>query len=101
MMFRSNTRRHYEELCAAVEKEFGYDVLNEIILKSNAIALGIAVQIYPKKNMRQCIGLEERDYSRKLHYLRDLVCNLRKKNINYNIHKKINDNYAIFIVINK
>ena len=88
------TREHYAQLREQITREFGNEALNELILKSNAISLGVAVQIYPEKTMHQCIEMEERYYSRKLRSLRDLVYYMRIKNRRYNIHTTINSNYS-------
>lgn len=101
MRMRSKTRKHYNELCKTIANEFGQKVLVELQTRAFIFALGTVMQIFPKKSVRQCNGIVDIDFSFRLRYMREVVCNFRKKNKNYNIHKKINDNYAICMMIDK
>ena len=101
MRVRSKTRTHYNELCKTIANEFGQKVSVELQTKAFIFALNQVMQIFPKKSVRQCNGIVDIDFQFRLRYMREVVCYFRKRNINYNIHKKINDNYAICMVIDK
>ena len=101
MKLRSKTRRHYNELCKTITNEFGQKILVDLQTKAFILALSSVIIIFPKKSVRQCNGIVDMDFSFRLRYMREVVCDFRKRNKNYNIHKKINDNYAICMVIDK
>ena len=101
MRVRSKTRTHYNELCKTIANEFGQKVLVDLQTKAFIFALNQVLRIFPKKSFRQCSGIVDMDFQFRLRYMREVVCNFRKSNKNYNIHKKINDNYAISMIIDK
>ena len=101
MRMRSKTRRHYNELCKTISNEFGLKVLVDLQTKAYIFALNQVLRIFPKKSFRQCSCIVDMDFQFRLRYMREVVCYFRKRNINYNIHKKINDNYALCMVIDK
>ena len=101
MLMRSKTRKHYNELCKTIANEFGKKVLVDLQTKAYIFALNQVLRIFPKKSFRQCSGIVDMDFQFRLRYMREVVCDFRKRNKNYNIHKKINDNYAICMVIDK
>ena len=101
MRMRSKTRRHYNELCKTIANEFGLKVLVDLQTKAYIFALNQVLRIFPKKNFRKCSGIVDMDFQFRLRYMREVVCDFRMRNINYNIHKKINDNYALCMVIDK
>ena len=101
MRLRSKTRKHYNELCKTIANEFGQKVLVELQTKSFIFALNQVMRIFPNKSVRKCNGVVDIDFSFRLRYMREVVCNFRKKNKNYNIHKKINDNYSICMIKDK
>ena len=101
MKLRSKTRKHYNELCLLVANEFGKNVLVDLQTKAYIFALNQVLRIFPKKSFRKCSGIVDMDFQFRLRYMREVVCDFRMRNINYNIHKKINDNYALCMVIDK
>lgn len=101
MRMRSKTRRHYNELCKTIANEFGQKVLVDLQTKAYIFALNQVLRIFPKKSFRKCSGIVDMDFQFRLRYMREVVCDFRMRNINYNIHKKINDNYALCMVIDK
>ena len=101
MRMRSKTRRHYNELCKTIANEFGQKVLVDLQTKAYIFALNQVLRIFPKKSFRQCSGIVDVDFQFRLRYMREVVCDFRMRNINYNIHKKINENYALCMVIDK
>ena len=101
MRMRSKTRRHYNELCKTIANEFGLKVLVDLQTKAYIFALNQVLRIFPKKSFRKCSGIVDIDFQFRLRYMREVVCDFRKRNKNYNIHKKINDNYALCMVIDK
>lgn len=101
MRMRSKTRRHYNELCKTIANEFGMKVLVELQTKAFIFALNQVLRIFPKKSFRKCSGIVDMDFQFRLRYMREVVCDFRMRNINYNIHKKINENYALCMVIDK
>ena len=101
MRMRSKTRRHYNELCKTIANEFGLKVLVDLQTKAYIFALNQVLRIFPKKSFRKCSGIVDMDFQFRLRYMREVVCDFRMRNINYNIHKKINDNYALCMVIDK
>ena len=101
MRMRSKTRKHYNELCKTIANEFGQKVLVDLQTKAFIFALNQVLRIFPKKSFRQCNWVIDMDFQFRLRYMREVVCDFRKRNINYNIHRKINDNYAICMVIDK
>lgn len=101
MRMRSKTRRHYNELCKTIANEFGQKVLVDLQTKAYIFALNQVLRIFPKKSFRQCSGIVDMDFQFRLRYMREVVCDFRMRNINYNIHKKINENYALCMVIDK
>lgn len=101
MRMRSKTRRHYNELCKTIANEFGQKVLVELQTKAFIFALNQVLRIFPKKSFRQCNWVIDMDFQFRLRYMREVVCDFRNRNINYNIHRKINDNYANCMIIDK
>ena len=101
MRMRSKTRRHYNELCKTIANEFGQKVLVDLQTKAYIFALNQVLRIFPKKSFRQCSGIVDMDFQFRLRYMREVVCDFRMRNINYNIHKKINENYVLCMVIDK
>lgn len=101
MRMRSKTRRHYNELCKTIANEFGQKVLVDLQTKAYIFALNQVLRIFPKKSFRKCSGIVDMDFQFRLRYMREVVCDFRMRNINYNIHKKINENYALCMVIDK
>lgn len=101
MRLRSKTRRHYNELCKTIANEFGQNVLVDLQTKAFIFALNQVLRIFPKKSFRKCSGIVDIDFQFRLRYMREVVCDFRMRNINYNIHKKINENYALCMVIDK
>ena len=93
MLMRSKTRKHYNELCKTIANEFGQKVLVELQTKAFIFALNQVLRIFPKKSFRQCNWVIDMDFSFRLRYMREVVCDFRIRNINYNIHTTINDNY--------
>ena len=93
MRMRSKTRKHYNELCKTIANEFGQKVLVDLQTKSFIFALNQVMRLFPKKNFRQCNWVIDMDFSFRLRYMREVVCDFRIRNINYNIHTTINDNY--------
>ena len=93
MLMRSKTRKHYNELCKTIANEFGQKVLVELQTKAFIFALNQVLRIFPKKSFRQCNCVIDMDFSFRLRYMREVVCDFRIRNINYNIHTTINDNY--------
>ena len=90
---RSQTRKHYNELCKTIANEFGQKVLVDLQTKSFIFALNQVMRLFPKKNFRQCNWAVDMDFQFRLRYMREVVCDFRIRNINYNIHTTINDNY--------
>ena len=101
MRMRSKTRKHYNELCKTIANEFGQKVLVDLQTKSFIFALNQVMRLFPKKNFRQCNWVIDMDFSFRLRYMREVVCDFRMNNKNYNINTKINDNYANCMVIDK
>ena len=101
MRMRSKTRKHYNELCKTIANEFGQNVLVDLQTKAYIFALNQVLRIFPKKSFRKCSGIVDMDFQFRLRYMREVVCDFRMRNINYNIHKKINENYALCMVIDK
>lgn len=99
MRMRSKTRRHYNELCKTIANEFGQKVLVDLQTKAFIFALSSVMRIFPNKNFRQCSGIVDMDFQFRLRYMREVVCDFRMNNKNYNINTKINDNYANCMVI--
>ena len=93
MRMRSKTRKHYNELCKTIANEFGQKVLVDLQTKSFIFALNQVMRLFPKKNFRQCNWVVDMDFQFRLRYMREVVCDFRIRNINYNIHTTINDNY--------
>ena len=94
MRMRSKTRKHYNELCKTIANEFGQKVLVDLQTKSFIFALNQVMRLFPKKNFRQCNWVVDMDFQFRLRYMREVVCDFRIRNINYNIHTTINDNYS-------
>ena len=101
MRMRSKTRKHYNELCKTIANEFGQKVLVDLQTKSFIFALNQVMRLFPKKNFRQCNWVVDMDFQFRLRYMREVVCDFRMNNKNYNIHTKINDNYTNCMVIDK
>lgn len=101
MRMRSKTRKHYNELCKTISNEFGQKVLVDLQTKAYIFALNQVLRIFPKKSFRQCSGIVDMDFQFRLRYMREVVCNFRMNNKNYNIHTKINDNYANCMITEK
>ena len=99
MRMRSKTRKHYNELCKTIANEFGQKVLVDLQTKAFILALSSVIIIFPKKSFRQCNWVIDMDFSFRLRYMREVVCDFRMNNKNYNIHTKINDNYMNCMVI--
>lgn len=93
MRMRSKTRRHYNELCKTIANEFGQKILVDLQTKAFVFALSSVMRIFPKKNFRQCNWVIDMDFQFRLRYMREVVCDFRIRNKNYNIHTTINDNY--------
>ena len=93
MRMRSKTRKHYNELCKTIANEFGKKVLVDLQTKSFIFALNQVMRLFPKKNFRQCNWVVDMDFQFRLRYMREVICDFRIRNINYNIHTTINDNY--------
>ena len=101
MKLRSKTRRHYNELCKTIANEFGQKILVDLQTKAFIFALNQVLRIFPKKSFRQCNWVIDMDFQFRLRYMREVVCDFRKRNINYNIHRKINDNYTNCMITEK
>lgn len=93
MRMRSKTRKHYNELCKTIANEFGQKVLVDLQTKAFIFALNQVMRLFPKKNFRQCNWVVDMDFQFRLRYMREVVCDFRMRNKNYNIHTTINDNY--------
>ena len=101
MKFRSKTRKHYNELCKTIANEFGQKVLVDLQTKAFILALSSVIIIFPKKSFRQCNWVIDMDFSFRLRYMREVVCEFRMNNKNYNINTKINDNYTNCMITEK
>lgn len=101
MRMRSKTRRHYNELCKTIANEFGLKVLVDLQTKAFIFALNQVMRIFPKKNFRQCNWVIDMDFQFRLRYMREVICDFRMNNKNYNINTKINDNYTNCMMIDK
>ena len=101
MRMRSKTRKHYNELCKTIANEFGQKVLVDLQTKSFIFALNQVMRLFPKKNFRQCNWVIDMDFSFRLRYIREVVCDFRMNNKNYNINTKINDNYTNCMITEK
>ena len=101
MRMRSKTRKHYNELCKTIANEFGQKVLVDLQTKSFIFALNQVMRLFPKKNFRQCNWVIDMDFSFRLRYMREVVCDFRMNNKNYNINTKINDNYTNCMITEK
>lgn len=99
MRMRSKTRKHYNELCKTIANEFGQKILVDLQTKAFIFALSSVLRIFPNKNFRQCNWVIDMDFSFRLRYMREVVCDFRVNNKKYNIHTKINDNYTNCMVI--
>ena len=101
MKLRSKTRRHYNELCKTIANEFGQKILVDLQTKAFILALSSVIIIFPKKSFRQCNLVIDMDFSFRLRYMREVVCDFRMNNKNYNINTKINDNYTNCMITEK
>ena len=101
MKLRSKTRRHYNELCKTIANEFGQKILVDLQTKAFILALSSVIIIFPKKSFRQCNWVIDMDFSFRLRYMREVVCDFRMNNKNYNINTKINDNYTNCMITEK
>ena len=101
MKLRSKTRRHYNELCKTIANEFGQKILVDLQTKAFILALSSVIIIFPKKSFRQCNWVIDVDFSFRLRYMREVVCDFRMNNKNYNINTKINDNYTNCMITEK
>ena len=99
MKLRSKTRRHYNELCKTITNEFGKKILVDLQTKAFIFALSSVMRIFPNKSFRQCNWVIDVDFQFRLRYMREVVCDFRMNNKNYNINTKINDNYTNCMVI--
>lgn len=93
MRLRSKTRKHCNRLLCIIMREFGTRKLNEMIWKSNAMALGAVAKENPFAKASYIYGLCENDLSLQLHHLRWLYKKNRPALEGDDIHWEVNMNY--------
>ena len=93
MRLRSKTRKHCIRLLAIIMREFGTRKANEMIWKSNTMAMGTAAKENPFATASYIYGLCDNDLSFQLHHLRWLYKKNRPALDGNGIHWDVNMNY--------